>query len=205
VSSSGACHSASGPPPDPAAEPNADGQSIVARQAALGRLATLAGRGASNERRFAAVCQELARLVGADAAAVLRFDPDATITLVAGWNAGGEPVVAGESQPANTALRRLRDSARPLRCGPSDVPLTGPFIAEIRKLGIRAAVAVPIQVHGRVWGVSVAASRSPEPLPAATEGVMLEFARLLTAAIANADSGEALRGLAEQKAGTQQT
>lgn len=124
--------------------------------------------------------------MGADAAAVLRFEPDETVTLVEAWNAAGPPVAVGDWQRVNAALRRLRDSARAMRCGPADVPLTGPFIAEIRRLGIRATVAVPIQVDGRVWGVSVAASQSPEPFPAATEARMAEFAELMGTAISNA-------------------
>ena len=87
----------------------------------------------------------------------------------------------------NAALRRLRDTARPVRCGPSDVPLTGPFSAELRRLGIRAAVAVPIQVDGRVWGISVAAWQSPAPSPAATGSRMAEFTELMATAISNAD------------------
>jgi signal transduction histidine kinase len=163
-------------------------QKIVAEQVALRRVATLVARGVSHEELFAVVNQELAQLVEADAAALLRFEPDETITLVAAWNAAGAPVALGEREPVNAALCRLRDTARPLRCGPADVPLTGPFIAEIRRLGIRASVAVPIQVDGRVWGISVAASQSPEPSPPATETRMVEFTELVATAISNAES-----------------
>jgi signal transduction histidine kinase len=165
-----------------------DVQEIVAEQAALRRVATLVARGVCHEELFAVVNQELARLVRADAAALLRFEPDETITLLAAWNAAGAPVPVGEREPVNAALRRLRDTARPVRFGPTGVPLTGPFIAEIRRLGIRASVAVPIQVDGRVWGVSVAASQSPEPFPAATETRIVEFTELVATAISNAES-----------------
>ena len=177
--------------PDGADEPariDRDVQEIVAGQAALRRVATLVARGVCYEELFAVVNQELAQLVRADAAALLRFEPDETITLLAAWNAAGAPVPVGEREPANAALRRLRDTARPVRFGPTGVPLTGPFIAEIRRLGIRASVAVPIQVDGRVWGISVAASRSPEPFPAATETRMVEFAELVATAVSNARS-----------------
>ena len=177
--------------PDGAGEPagtSRDVQGIVAEQAALRRVATLVARGVSHEELFAVVNQELARLVGADAAALLRFEPDQTITLLAGWTAAGAPVPEGEREPLTAALRRLRDTARPVRFGPADVPLTGPFITEIRRLGIRAAVAVPIQAGGRVWGVSVAASQSPEPFPPATETRMAAFAELVATAISNAES-----------------
>ena len=177
--------------PDGAGEPagtDRDVLEIVAEQAALRRVATLVARGVSHEELFAVVNQELAQLAGADAAALLRFEPDQTVTLFAGWTAAGAPVPAGEREPVTAALRRLRDTARPVRFGPADVPLTGPFITEIRRLGIRAAVAVPIQAGGRVWGASVAASQSPEPFPAATETRMAGFAELVATAISNAES-----------------
>jgi signal transduction histidine kinase len=161
---------------------------IVAGEAALRRVATLVARGVGQDELFAVVNQELAQLVRADAAALLRFEPDQTITLLAGWNAAGAPVPAGEREPVTAALRRLRDTARPLRFGPAGIPFTGPFIAEIRCLGIRAAVAVPIQVDGRVWGISVAASQSPEPFPPATETRIAEFTELVATAISNAHS-----------------
>jgi GAF domain-containing protein len=183
VSSSGAPRRSSGSPAtDSAVETDADVQTIVAEQA-VRQVATLAARAVSNERLFAAVNHELAGVVRADATALLRFEPDETVTLLAAWNAAGATITVGDRQPVNAALRRLRDCARPRRCGPADVPLTGPFIAEIRRLGIRAAVAAPIQVDGHVWGVSVAAARSPEPFPAATEARMLEFAELVAIAI----------------------
>lgn len=189
MSFSVATHPSSGPVrADSVVETNGDVEAIVGEQTASRRVATLAARTVSNERLFAALNQELARLVGADAAALLRFEPDETITLLAVWNGACVPVAVGDQQPVNAALRRLRDSARPIRCGPADVPLTAPFIAEIRRLGIRATVAVPIQLDGRVWGVSVVASQSPEPFPAATEARMVEFAQLVAAAISNTQS-----------------
>jgi GAF domain-containing protein len=154
---------------------------------ALRRVAALVARGARPAELFTVVNQELAQLVQADAAALLRFEPDETITLLAAWNAAGAPAPVGDREPVNAALRRLRDTARPVRCGPSDVPLTGPFSAELRRLGIRAAVAVPIQVDGRVWGISVAAWQSPAPFPAATGSRMAEFTELVATAIGNAE------------------
>jgi GAF domain-containing protein len=160
---------------------------IAAEHEALHRVAALVARGARHTELFAVAGQELAQLVQADAAALLRFEPDETITLLAAWNATGTAAPLGEREPVNAALRRLRDTARPMRCGPSDVPLTGPFSAELRRLGIRTAVAVPIQVDGRVWGITVAAWQNPTPSPAATGSRMAEFTELMATAISNAD------------------
>jgi signal transduction histidine kinase len=181
------------PPPGPVRTRTPKGidpavQQIVDEQAALRRVATLVARGVCHEELFAVVNQELAQLVRADAAALLRFESDETITRVAAWNAAGAPGYVGVREPVNTALRRLRGTACPIRYGPTDVPLTGPFIAEIRRLGIHVSVAVPIQVNGRVWGVSVAASQGEKPFPAGTETRMTGFAELVGMAISNAES-----------------
>jgi GAF domain-containing protein len=171
------------------------GRGTAAGCETLRRVAALVARGVRHAELFAVASQELARLVQADAAALLRFEPDETITLLAAWNAAGAAAPVNDWEPVNAALRRLRDTARPVRCGPSDIPLTGPFSAELRRLGIRAAVAVPIQAGGRVWGISVAAWQSPEPFPAATGSRMAEFTELIATAISNAD------GRAERSAG----
>ena len=151
---------------------------IDSEQEALRRVADLVARGVSFEELFALVNRELAQLVGADATALLRFEPDDTITLVAAWDAAGAPVPADQGEPVNTALRRLRDTARSLRCGPLDVPLTGPYVAQIRRHGIRALVAVPIKIDARVWGISVAASQGTAQFPAETETRVARFTEL---------------------------
>jgi signal transduction histidine kinase len=66
-------------------------------------------------------------------------------------------------------------------------------IAELVKdLGVRASVAAPIIVDGRLWGVTIAnwqGETSPRP---GTEERMSQFAELLDTAIANADSRDQL-------------
>lgn len=151
-------------------------------QEALRRVAELVTRGVSFEELFSVASRELAQLVGADGAALLRFESDDTVTLVATWSAAGA-VPSGECEPVNTALRRLRDTTRPLRCGPLDVPLTGPFTSHIRRHGIRALVAVPVKVDARVWGISVAASRETTPFPKETETRVARFTELVAKAI----------------------
>jgi GAF domain-containing protein len=160
---------------------------IDSEQEALRRVAEFVARGVSFEELFALVNRELAQLVGADATALLRFESDDTITLVAAWDAAGAPVPADEGEPVNTALRRLRDTARSLRCGPLDVPLTGPYVTQIRRHGIRALVAVPIKIDARVWGISVAASQGITQFPAETETQVARFTELLAKAISNAE------------------
>src|SRR5438132_322550 len=66
-------------------------------------------------------------------------------------------------------------------------------------LGLRAAVATPIVVGGRRWGVTVAAT-SREDFPSGTESRMADFMELAATAVANAKAEEELRELAGTQA-----
>jgi signal transduction histidine kinase len=173
-------------PPGPPAEDNTDVRAILALHTAVRRVAAVAAAAASGDELFAAVNRELAGLVGADAAWLLRFEADDTITRLAAWAASHVAVAVGDRQPMNAALRRLRDSARPTRCRPADALLTGALAGDLWARRMRTTVAVPVQVDGRVWGVSVAASRSTGGFPRSTEPRMVEFGELVAAAISNA-------------------
>jgi signal transduction histidine kinase len=65
---------------------------------------------------------------------------------------------------------------------------TGELAARMRQTGIRSAAGAPIVVDGRLWGVIVAGSIQPEPLPAGAELRIAAFTELLGTAVANADS-----------------
>ena len=75
----------------------------------------------------------------------------------------------------------------------------GPFGAIVSRLGLRAAVATPIVVEGRYWGVTVAATPR-EDFPADTESRMADFMELAATAIANAQAEQKLRELADTQA-----
>ncbi len=68
---------------------NAESRAALARlaeeQAALRRVATMVARGAAPEEVFAAVVEEVARLLPVDMAGLIRHDPDGTLTYVASW------------------------------------------------------------------------------------------------------------------------
>ena len=60
------------------------------------------------------------------------------------------------------------------------------------RLGVRASVAAPIVVDGRLWGVTIAHWGGEKTPPADSEQRMAHFAELLDTAIANADSRDQL-------------
>jgi signal transduction histidine kinase len=62
---------------------------------------------------------------------------------------------------------------------------TGPLAADVREQGVRSALATPIIVEGRVWGLMSAASSQKQPLPPDTEERLASFTELVAMAIAN--------------------
>jgi signal transduction histidine kinase len=163
---------------------------LAAEQAALGRVATLVARGVTPKELFAAVAEEVGRLLPVDIAGIGRYEPDSTVTELGAWSGAGltlPPVgsrwsLEGENVPAVVA--RTGRTARSDR--DADVP--GPLGLTLRELGSRSNVAAPIVVEGRLWGVMAAVSIGEQPLPPDTEARLAGFTDLLATAIANADS-----------------
>jgi signal transduction histidine kinase len=155
-------------------------------QAALGRVATLAARGAEPDRVFAAVATEVAALIGADFTAVLRFETDGTVTFRGGhgWPAPDMRRLGERWRPEPpSATAAVRQTGRSARLENADTtPLPGMF-----RQAIRCAVASPIVVDGRLWGTIEVASRSG-PLPADAEQRMVDFTEIVAIAIANTES-----------------
>jgi len=78
----------------------------------------------------------------------------------------------------------VRRTARPARiddqaCATATSPLSA------HEPCIRSAVGTPIVAEGRLWGVMIAASPRPEPLPAGTEERIGKFTEPVATAIAN--------------------
>ena len=139
---------------------------LVAEQAALRRLATLVARGVEPLEVFGAVADEMRRCVPADTAGLWRFESDREITIVAAaadpaalarWPVGTRTPVDGD-----TLATLVQRSGRPARIDSYD-NVAGPIAARVRAVGVRAAVAVPIIVDGRVWGLAAVGSRQPGP------------------------------------------
>jgi signal transduction histidine kinase len=163
---------------------------LVDEQAALRRLATAGARDVPPAEIFGAVAEEIGPLLGAEDAAVTRFEPDGTATVVSGagqWNreiAIGTRVELDDSL-AMTAVFRTGRSARV--DGHDYSTATGAVADYLRRVGNRSAVASPIYVEDRLWG-AVVASTKREPLPADAEARMANFTELIGIVIANAES-----------------
>ena len=77
---------------------------------------------------------------------------------------------------------------------------TGPPGDLARETGVRSAVATPILVEERIWGVVVAGSTLKRPLPADAEARLDSFMELVATAIAEGESRAELDRLANEQA-----
>ncbi|MDQ3823985.1 MAG: PAS domain S-box protein, partial [Actinomycetota bacterium] len=167
---------------------------LAQEQTALRRVATLVAAGASQEAIFDAVSKQCARVLGAGAAAVFRFDEE-TATIVGRYDREGIPVFGlGASVPLgpNSAIGRVHATGEPVRIDDySDVP--GEVAEVMRQVGLHATVAAPITVEGRVWGAVAVTTPRPEPFPAGSEARLRDFCELVSLAVESAEAREELR------------
>ncbi len=175
-------------------ESRARAERLAEEQAALRRVATLVAQADSPSEVFEMVTREVGLLSGADLARMERYEPDGTVTFVAGWSrtAGVELAVGARFPLEGTSIAaEARQTGRAARVD-SFAQATGPIAQEARALGIRASVGCPIVVEHRLWGVIAASSKGEAPFPAGTESQIAGFTDLVATAIANADSRDQL-------------
>ena len=180
---------------------------LAEEQAALRRLATLVAQGAPPEALFAAATREALQHFGSGTAAMIRYEPDGTTTLLAYEGSTGPDLRAGDRREGYPSAGL---TATVLRTGQAarvedyrDVP-GGEFYL---RAGLRSGVGTPIHVNGRLWGM-IAVGSGEGPLPDGTEQRMSEFTDLVATAVANAQNRDSLeasrdeltRLLAEQAA-----
>jgi signal transduction histidine kinase len=169
-------------------------------QAALRRVATLVARGSPPAEVFSAVAEEAARFLSADHTMMARYDPDDTMWIAAIWDSADPalPVGAQAKLGGRNVPTLVFQTGRPARMD-NYTGASGPVADAVRELGIRAAVGVPVDVEGRLWGLMTVASRAG-PLPAGTEAQLAGFTELVATAIANAQARVELGSFAEEQA-----
>ncbi|GAA1629751.1 hypothetical protein GCM10009744_17200 [Kribbella alba] len=170
-------------------EAGAEVTRLADEQAALRRVATMVAEERPAEEVFAKVAEEVGRLLHVDATAMLRYEPDRTATYVAEWTEQEIRFPVSTSVPVegDNVTSRVFRTHRPARL--DDVPgATGPTADVARAVGIRSAAGSPIVVQGRLWGLMIAMSTQPEPLPPQTESRMGEFTDLVATAISNLEA-----------------
>ena len=188
---------------------NTDGRAALARlaeeQAALRRVATLVAETTPPHEVFAAVAEEVGRLLAVDFAILVRYDSQDALEIVGTWTRTGAPAptpVGGRLPLGGRNVTTLvHRTGRPARIDYSDVSGVIGQVAS-QDWGLRSSVGVPVSAESRLWGCMVVAFSGQElqPLPADTEARLASFAELVATAIANAESRAALTRLAEEQA-----
>jgi GAF domain-containing protein len=185
------------------AQARMDLRGFAEEQAALRRMATLIARAAAPEEVFAAVTEEVGRVLHADFVSTSRYDRDGMAAVLGAWSRTGAagPVSVGDRVPlqGRNVYTLVVETARPARI--DDYADASGQAAELaRTRGMHASVGVPIDVDGKLWGVVSVASERAEPLPAGTEAQLAGFTELVATAIANAQARVELRGYADEQA-----
>jgi signal transduction histidine kinase len=166
---------------------------LAEEQAALRRVAMLVAEGASPTDVFDGVAAEMEALMDADQVAMARYEPGAEVTVLAhrGMDASRVPRGTRLSHDGESVTAMVRRTERPVRMD-NYQRASGVVAEHVRSVGARVAVGTPIVVDGRLWGVIQASWKDEASAPADTEHRMADFAVLLDAAIANADSRDQL-------------
>jgi signal transduction histidine kinase len=167
---------------------------LADEQAALRRVATLVAAESRPSQVFQKVTEEVGRLLGLPGASVLQYDGAQGATVVGGWSETGSlPLPVGASldlHDGTVAAKVLRTGTVQRLEGYDEA--SGRLAETLRAAGYRAAVAAPVTVAGRLWGVLVAVTASDQPFAQGIEQRLCDFADLVGQALANADARERL-------------
>jgi GAF domain-containing protein len=172
---------------------------LADEQAALRRVATLVAQGAPPDALFRAVADEVASVVGLATVTLSHHHADGTFTVVAATNNPGFPVGSRWSLDGPSLAATIHETGRVARIDDYS-KLGGAVAAAMHGSSFRAAAGSPIVADGKVWGHISVAAKDAEPLPAGTEQRLLDFTELISTAISNAESREALARLADEQA-----
>ena len=141
----------------------------VSEQAALLRIAMLVARDEPLESLFARVSEEVGRLLGVEAGAVMRFVGGERAVIVGVYRDEGRARAAGQRrarlpphrQRARTGAEHAaaRRGSRPTRARRGELPML------MKSVGLKATVAAPVLRRGEAWGALVASAAEEESLP----------------------------------------
>jgi PAS domain S-box-containing protein len=176
-------------------------RTLTDEQEGLRRVATLVTDEAAPDVIFAAVAEEIARILMADRCAIGRFEADDSMTVVAYWSDEEAKVPVGTliGLQGDGVTAAVRESRRPILIDDHEA-FSGPLIDYARTLGSlpRSTVAAPIFVEGRVWG-SIFASTMAVEIADGAESRVVGFAELLATAIASTEARRELEQVASEQ------
>ena len=164
---------------------------VADEQAALRRVATLVAGGARPSEVFAAVTDEVGRVLGTDVTWLRHYVPGPAAATIAAF-AAGQQLPPQKTRPlgGHNIATLVHQTGRPTRVEGSDWLLHD---SRGQVLPITSGVGVPVVVEGSLWGaMAVASSITEAPLPPDTEARLAAFTELVAMAIANAQAHDEL-------------
>jgi signal transduction histidine kinase len=177
---------------------------LAEEQAALKRVAVAVATESAAERVFDVVTEEVARLVGADAANLVCFGPGPGEGLIVGkWSESGVKIPdAGTvvTIERGAALAEVVRTGKPVRMAMDDPHVPAELHKRLIALGVTSLVAAPIVVSGEIWGALVVSVTRDLSFAANVEDRLGQFAGLVAVSVANAQAREELAALAEEQA-----
>jgi signal transduction histidine kinase len=182
----------------------ADLRLLLEEQAALKRVAVTVATESTAERVFDVVTEEVARLVGADAANLVCFGPAPDEGVIVGkWSQPGVKIPGAGTviriEPG-AALAEVARTGEPVRMATDDPHVPAELHERLIALGVTSLVAAPIAVSGAIWGGLVVSVTRDLTFPADVEERLGQFAGLVAVSIANAQARAELAALAEEQA-----
>jgi diguanylate cyclase (GGDEF)-like protein/putative nucleotidyltransferase with HDIG domain len=133
-----------------------------------------------------AVAREVAGLLGADRASVVRVTGGES--RIAGSTVAGEEWGAVVPEDGGDAIAVVRRTGGAARIADYAAMPQDPTVRRLLELGLRSAVAAPIHVEGAVWGVLVAGSGEPARFTADDVARIERFCGLAGLAVTNAQN-----------------
>jgi signal transduction histidine kinase len=181
----------------------ADLATLVEEQAALRRVAVTVATESAAERVFDVVTEEVARLLGADAANLVCFGPGSGEGVIVGkWSEPGVEIPGGGTVvviAAGSALDRVARTGAPSRMATDDPGVPRELHERLVALGVTSLVAAPIVVSGEIWGALVVSVTRDLQFEPNAEERLGKFAGLVAVAIANTQAREDLAALADEQ------
>jgi signal transduction histidine kinase len=169
-------------------------EQLVREHAALRRVATLVARQPSPTEVFAVVTREAGTLLDARMTGLIRVESPQSAVIVAGWSRDEQSVPVGSRgvlDDGRGLVGRILRTGRPVRLEDFD-EVGGEVAEQMRRIGVRSAVAGPIVLGGGIWGALSAAWAAGVPMPVGAEDRVAAFAELVAYAIENAETREQL-------------
>jgi GAF domain-containing protein len=165
------------------AQAQTNATTLADEQTALVRVAELVARGVTPEQVFATVATEASRLLGGEAMTLTRFESDHELVVEAHCH-GPAPVGTQITFAADTLPDLIRRGNRVVRVDDYTQERDAELAAQF---GLVAAIAAPISVQGKVWGMLTGTS-DVQPLPRGSGDRLQQFAKLVAAALANSQA-----------------